>query len=117
MARVQARLEPNGRLMVGTINPYNFLFEENEGTETDGLMAKFSLPFVEEETLSDDEVALAIARNMMFCRSHLLESIIGAQARAGLAIADLIESRRTDERAPSINSLCPTYFATLAVKA
>ena len=53
---------------------------------------------------------------MMFCRSHTLEDIIGGQARAGFAITDLIESRRTDARAPGINRLCPTYFATLAVK-
>ena len=109
-------LKPSGRLMVGTINPYNFLFEENEGDGDKGLIAKHSLPYIEEEVLSEDEVRQAIARNMMFSRSHTLEDIIGGQARAGFAITDLIESRRTDARAPSINRLCPTYFATLAVK-
>ncbi|MYF09573.1 MAG: class I SAM-dependent methyltransferase [Gammaproteobacteria bacterium] len=109
-------LKSKGRLMVGTINPYSFLFEENEGDSDKGLIAKHSLPFIEEEVLSADEVRLAIARNMMFCRSHTLEDIIGGQARAGFAITDLIESRRTDARAPSINRLCPTYLATLAVK-
>ena len=109
-------LKPKGRLMAGTINPYNFLFEDNEGVGDEGLTAKYSLPFVEEEVLSEDEVRQAIARNMMFCRSHTLEDIIGGQARAGFAITDLIESRRTDARAPGINRLCPTYFATLAVK-
>ena len=53
---------------------------------------------------------------MVFSRSHTLEAIIGGQARAGFAITDFFESRRTDARAPSINKLCPTYFATLAVK-
>ena len=109
-------LKPEGRLMVGTINPYSFLFEDNEGVGDQGLTARYSLPFVEEETLSADEVTQAIARNMMFCRSHTLEDIIGGQARAGFAITDFIESRRTDARAPSINKLCPTYFATLAAK-
>lgn len=112
----QRVLKPKGRLMVGTINPFSFLFEENEGSEDKGLTAKYSLPFVEEEILSRDEVERALARNMMFCRSHTLEEIIGGQACAGFAITDLIESRRTDARAPSINRLCPTYFATLAVK-
>ncbi len=109
-------LNPKGRLMVGTMNPYSFLFEENEGVGDQGLIAKYSLPFVEEDVLSADEVRRAIARNMIFCRSHSLEEIIGGQARAGFAITDLMESRRTDARAPSINRLCPTYFATLAVK-
>ena len=109
-------LKPNGRLMVGTINPYSFLFEENEGDSDKGLIAKHSLPYIEEEVLSEDELRQAIARNMMFGRSHTLEDIIGGQARAGFAIIDLIESRRTDARAPSINRLCSTYFATLAVK-
>lgn len=109
-------LKRNGRLMVGTINPYSFLFEENEGVGDTGLIARYSLPFVEEEVLPADEVRQAMARNMMFCRSHSLEEIVGGQARAGFAITDFIESRRTDARAPSINRLCPTYFATLAVK-
>ena len=112
----QRVLKPNGRLMVGTINPYNFLFEENEGVGTKGLTAKYSLPFIEEEVLSADEVRQAIAGNMTFCRSHTLEVIIGGQTRAGFAITEFFESRRTDARAPSINKLCPTYFATLAVK-
>ena len=112
----QRVLKPKGRLMVGTINPYSFLFEENEGVGDEGLIAKQSLPFVEEEVHSADEVRRAIARNMIFCRSHTLEEIIGGQARAGFAITDFFESRRTDAGAPSINRLCPTYFATLAVK-
>ena len=109
-------LKPKGKLMVGTINPYNFLFEENEGVGDKGLIAKYSLPFIEEEVLSANEVRRAIARGMIFCRSHTLEAIIGGQLHAGFAITDFIESRRSDARAPSINSLCPTYFATLAVK-
>ena len=109
-------LKPRGRLMVGTINPYNFQFEDNEGDGDKGLIAKHSLPFVEEEVLSADEVRQATARNMMFCRSHTLEDIISGQARDGFAITDFVESRRTDARAPSINRLCSTYFATLAVK-
>lgn len=112
----QRVLKPKGRLMVGTINPYSFLFEENEGLGDSGLIAKYSLPFLEEDELSADEVERAIARGMIFCRSHTMEDIIGGQARAGFAITDLVESRRTDARAPSINRLCPTYFATLAVK-
>ena len=112
----QRVVKPKGRLMVGTLNPYCFLFEENEGERDKGLIAKYSLPFIEEDVLSADEVRRAIERNMIFCRSHTLESIIGGQARAGFAITDFIETRRTDARAPSINRLCPTYFSTLAVK-
>lgn len=109
-------LKPGGRLMVGTINPYNFLFEENEGVGDAGLVAKYSLPFIEEKILSDGELEAAMQRNMIFCRSHTLEDIIGGQTRAGFAIVDFYESRRTDERAPNINNYCSTYFATLATK-
>lgn len=42
-------LKPRGRLMVGTMNPYSFLFEEDDGVGDEGLVAKYSLPFVEEE--------------------------------------------------------------------
>ena len=113
----QRVLKPNGKLMVGTINPYSFLFEENEGVGDKGLVAKYSLPFIEEQILSPTEVRKAIARGMIFCRSHTLEDIIGGQTRAGFAITDFFESRRTDASAPNINKLCPTYLATLAVTA
>ena len=78
--------------MVCTINLYNFLFEENEGVGDKGLVAKYSLPFFEEEVLSEDEVRWGIARNVMFCRSHTLEDIIGGQACAGFAITEPVRN-------------------------
>ena len=42
--------------MVGTINPYSYLFAENEKDGDKGLIAKYSLPFIEEEALTAAEV-------------------------------------------------------------
>ena len=109
-------LKPDGRLMMGSINPLNFLFEDNEGVDDVGLLVRYALPFVEENALDEHALQAALDRNMVFCRSHTLEHLIGGQTRAGFVIADFYESRREDERAPSINRYCPTYFATLALK-
>ena len=110
-------LKPQGRLLAGSINPYNYLFEENEGTGEEGLTVKYKLPFVEREILSEKDLAEAIKRKMVFTWSHSLEEIIGGQIKAGFMIAGLFESRRTDARAPLINQYAPTYIATLAIKA
>jgi hypothetical protein len=48
--------------------------------------------------------------------SHSLESLIGEQARAGLAILDLYEDRWSEAATP-LSRFSPVAFATLAVKA
>jgi SAM-dependent methyltransferase len=109
-------LRPKGRLIAGSINPLNYLFEENEGDEGEGLEVRFSLPYVESETLAPDELQEAISRDMVFTWSHSLEDLIQGQADAGFLIAGLHESLRTDPRAPSINRYSPTYIQTLAIR-
>lgn len=109
-------LKNRGRLIAGSINPLNYLFEENDGQADEGLEVKFALPFVEYETLTEEELAKAIKRKMVFTWSHSLEDIIQGQIDAGLSFAGLCESRRTDARAPSINEYSSTYITTLAIK-
>jgi len=48
--------------------------------------------------------------------SHSLASLIGEQARAGLAIVDLYEDRWSEVATP-LSRFFPVCFATLAVKA
>lgn len=109
-------LTSDGRLLAGSINPLNYLFEENEGDADKGLAVKFKLPFVEHETLSEDALNAALQRKMIFTWSHSLEEIIGGQIIAGFRLAGLFESKRTDPKAPAINEYAPTYIATLAIK-
>ena len=109
-------LKPGGRLLAGSINPLNYLFEENDGSSDKGLNVKFRLPFVEIETLTEDELQKAIDRKMIFTWSHSLEDIIDGQMRVGFRLAGLFESKRNDQRAPAINKYAPTYIATLAIK-
>jgi hypothetical protein len=109
-------LRQRGRLIAGSINPLNYLFEENDGDIETGLTVAYALPFVEIETLSEKEVQEAIARKMIFTWSHSLEDIIDGQIKAGFRLAGLFESRRTDDRAPAINQFSPTYIATLGIK-
>ncbi|NOX52266.1 MAG: class I SAM-dependent methyltransferase [Gammaproteobacteria bacterium] len=107
-------LRPNGRLLVGVINPLVNLFEENEGEPDIGLQVVNELPFAEIEVLSDEERAAAIERGMVFVWSHTLTDLIGGQLSAGFRILAFTEARRTDPRAPSINKYTDTYFMTAA---
>ncbi len=109
-------LKHGGRLIAGSINPLAYLFEENDGSSDSGLAVRFGLPFVEIDTLSAAEVEMAIERRMMLTWSHSLEDILGGQMKAGLQLAGLFESRRTDPAAPSINRYAPTYIATLSIR-
>ncbi len=108
-------LAPGGRLIAGSINPLAYLFEENEGEDGKGLEVVHELPYVESESLGEHDLQLAVGREMVFTWSHSLEDIIQGQIDAGLVIAGLFESRRTDSRAPSINRYSPTYIVTLAL--
>ena len=69
-------LQQGGRLIAGSINPLNYLFEENDGDTETGLTVTYALPFVEIETLSEQEVQEAFARKMIFTWSHSLEDIL-----------------------------------------
>jgi ubiquinone/menaquinone biosynthesis C-methylase UbiE len=109
-------LNDNGRLVSGSINPVNFLFEENEGKDSRGLKVVNSLPYAESESLTESELEKAISRKMVFTWSHSLEEIIQGQISVGFLLAGMFESRRKDMRAPSINRYTDTYISTLAVK-
>ena len=109
-------LKGQGRLISGSINPLNYLFEENEGDDGTGLTVRHALPFIESETLSQDELSQAVSREMVFTWSHSLEDLIQGQIDAGLLIGGFHESRRTDPRAPSINRYAPTYIQILSIK-
>ena len=109
-------LAPGGRLIAGSINPLLYLFEENEGEDGKGLTVVHRLPYVESESLDEHDLALAVQGEMVFTWSHSLEDIIQGQIDAGLIIAGLYESKRTDTRAPSINRYAPTYIVTMAEK-
>ena len=107
-------MRPNGKLIVGAINPLNYLFEENDGQSDLGLSVKYKLPYVESDTLTDEARQAAIARDMVFTWSHSLTDIIQGQINAGFVIKGLQEARRRDDRAPAINNFSPTYLMTLA---
>ncbi len=110
-------INTQGRLIAGSINPVNFMFEENDGSDARGLTVKFPLPYVESETLTSQELEAAIARDMPFTWSHSLDDLLQGQIDAGFSLQGLLESRRTDPRAPALNQYAPTYLTTLAIKA
>lgn len=122
-------LKSGGRLIAGSINPLNYLFEENtgevfaekagEGNAGEGrrgLTVTHALPFIEIDTLTPAAREAALARGMVLTWSHSLTALIDGQLRAGLNLAGLQESRRRDARAPAINRYAPTYLSTLAFK-
>ena len=109
-------LKLKGRLISGSINPVNFLFEENDGSDDRGLVVKHPLPFIERDVLSEAELSAAVAREMTFTWSHSLDELIQGQISCGMVICGFLESRRTDPRAPALNRYANTYITTMAQK-
>ncbi|MEM7348263.1 MAG: class I SAM-dependent methyltransferase, partial [Chloroflexota bacterium] len=109
-------LGKKGVLLAGFINPLNFLFTENDGSDDTGLQVIHAIPYAEIDTLSEEELAAALERNMMLTWGHTLEDQIGAQLDAGFILTGLYEGRRQDDRAPNINQFIDTYIATRATK-
>lgn len=106
-------LRPGGILMMGTVNPIEYIFDrevlDNEGK----LVVRFSLPFSEAADLTPEERARAVGADSPVEFSHTLEDQIGGQLDAGFVITGFFEARRPDQ--PTAHYF-PSYIATRAVK-
>jgi ubiquinone/menaquinone biosynthesis C-methylase UbiE len=110
-------LKPGGILMTGFMNPDEFIFDapslDNEGA----FVVKYSLPYVEHETLSREELEERKRNKEMFHFSHTVEAQLGGLLEAGFIITGFYEDRRTEEDGNPIRHYMPSYYVVKAQKA
>ena len=109
-------LQPGGMLMTGFMNPDEFVFDSDALDEQGSFVVRYGLPYVEFETLDEEQRAERIARRAMFHFSHTMEEQLGGLAQAGFAITGFYEDRRPEEDGNPIRHYMPSYFVARAQK-
>jgi len=105
-------LKKGGLLLTGFINPAFYIFDEALSLKGE-LKVRHALPYADTDHLNDTQVKRYIAENEPLVFSHSLETLIGGQGEAGLAILDLYEDT-WDGR--EISKYMPSFIATRAMK-
>ena len=106
-------LKPGGSLLAGFLNPAVYIFDLEVVDSTGELWVRYTLPYADATSKSEEEVARQIERGDPLEFSHTLEDQIGGQIEAGFVIAGLYEDRHRDD---PIAAHMPTYIATRAIK-
>ena len=109
-------LDEGGLLMTGFLNPDEFIFDDVAIDEENLLEVTHSLPYVEYETLSKEELGQRIRDKEMFHFSHTMETQLGGILKAGFVITGFYEDRRPDEDGNPIRHYMPSYFVVRAQK-
>ena len=73
--------KPGGLLMMGFMNPDEFVFDEVAIDEKGVWEVKHTLPYIEHETLSQEMLEQRIQDKEMFHFSHTMETLLGACRR------------------------------------
>jgi ubiquinone/menaquinone biosynthesis C-methylase UbiE len=109
-------LKVGGVLMTGMGNPDEHIFDaeaiDNEGI----LVVKYPLPYVQHETLTQEELEQHIRNKEMFHFSHTMEEQFGGLIKAGFVITGFYEDRRPDEDGNPIRFYMPSYYVAKAQK-
>lgn len=108
-------LKQGGRLLSGFMNPMFFLFDHEEAEKTGLLQVKYSLPFSDLKSLSQEKLDRIRREKLAYEFGHTLEDQIGAQIEAGFAICGLYEDD-WDEKATPLNNFSSMYISTLGRK-
>jgi len=109
-------LRAGGLLMTGVMNPDEFIFEMSALDDEGAFVVKHSLPFVEHETLSQDEIDERIRNKGLFHFSHTMEAQLGGLIKAGFVITGFYEDRRPEEDDNPIRHFIPSYYVVRAHK-
>jgi len=105
-------LRKGGELLSGFVNPVDYLFDPKL-MEVGELRVKYSLPYSDIESISEEERITLYGESAPIEYSHTLEGQIGGQIRAGFVIVGFYEDYRRDS---AICEYMPSYFATWARK-
>jgi len=106
-------LRSGGSLLAGFLNPAVYIFDRELADTTGEVRVKYTLPYADATSRSEEEVAQQIDRGEPLEFSHTLEDQIGGQIEAGFLISGFYEDRHRDD---PIAARMPTYVATRAIK-
>ena len=109
-------LDAGGVLMTGFMNPDEFAFDDVAIDQKRILEVKYSLPYVEYETLSQEVLEQRTRNKEMFDFSHTMETQLGGILKAGFVITGSYEDRRPDEDGNPMRHHMPCYYVTRANK-
>jgi SAM-dependent methyltransferase len=108
-------LRPGGSLFAGFGNPFIYIFD-SEQYEKGILEVKYSLPYSDLESLSDEQKRRFVDDGEPFEFSHTLEDQIGGQLEAGFFLVGFYEDRFSPEDNDLLNRYLPTFIATRSIK-
>jgi ubiquinone/menaquinone biosynthesis C-methylase UbiE len=106
-------LRRGGVLLAGFLNPVVYVFDRELVDDTGEVRVRFSLPYADAKSKSEEEVRRQMERGEPLEFSHTLEEQIGGQTEAGFLISGFYEDRHRDD---PIAAFMPTYVATRAIK-
>jgi ubiquinone/menaquinone biosynthesis C-methylase UbiE len=109
-------LKADGLLMTGFMNPDEFIFDPVPLDREGVFVVRYSLPYVEHETLSQKELEQRIRNKEMFHFSHTMEAQLGGLMQAGFIISGFYEDRRPEEDGNPIRHYIPSYYVVRAQK-
>jgi SAM-dependent methyltransferase len=112
----QRVLKKGGILMTGFMNPDEFIFDVDTLDNKGAFVVKYSLPYVEYETLSQEELEERKRNKLMFHFSHTMEAQLGGLLNAGFVITGFYEDRRPEEGGNPIRHYLPSYYVVKAQK-
>lgn len=109
-------LRVGGLLMTGFGNPDESIFDTEALDNEGAFVVKYSLPYVEHETLNQKELEQRIRHKEMFHFSHTMEAQLGGLTKVGFVITGFYEDRRPEEDGNPIRHFMPSYYVVRGQK-
>jgi ubiquinone/menaquinone biosynthesis C-methylase UbiE len=108
-------LKPGGSLLVGFCKPEVFIFDRSLEERNGILAVRHSLPYSDQESLTEEELRQMLHKKEPLEFSHTLEMQIGGQIAAGFCITGLYEDY-WGEPTSLFDQYLPAFIATRALK-
>ena len=108
-------LRTGGALLAGFTNPVRYLFNEDIEYSSDLLYVVNTIPYSDEDQLTDEQKERYIAEGEPFEFGHSWEAQIGGQLKAGFVIAGFYEDSYPPEE-DALSRHIPSFAATRALK-
>lgn len=108
-------LRSGGALLAGFTNPVRYLFNEDIEYSSDLLYVVNTIPYSDEEQLTEERKQQLLAEGEPYEFGHTLENQIGGQLDAGFVLAGFYEDRYPPEE-DKLSMHIPSFAATRALK-